>query len=60
MKYEATSKYLSKIIQNDFKMPIGPLLMSPESMIDSFKTEVIHKKSEVFFEFAIFLILISI
>ena len=29
-------------------MPNGPLLMSPESMIDSFKTEVILKKSEVY------------
>ena len=30
-------------------MPKGPILMSPESMIDSFKTEVINKKSEVNF-----------
>eukprot|EP00828_Plagiopyla_frontata_P043560 TRINITY_DN6833_c0_g1_i1.p1 TRINITY_DN6833_c0_g1~~TRINITY_DN6833_c0_g1_i1.p1 ORF type:complete len:154 (-),score=32.58 TRINITY_DN6833_c0_g1_i1:100-561(-) len=44
--HEATQKYLDKITQNDFKMPNGPILMSPESMIDSFKTEVIHKKSE--------------
>jgi len=31
-------------------MPNGPVFMSPESMIDSFKTELILKKSEVYFK----------
>jgi phosphatidate phosphatase LPIN len=40
-----TREYIKGIIQDqNFKMPDGPLIMSPDRLVSSFKREVIYRK----------------
>lgn len=44
----ATREYLQSICQGDVKLPDGPLLLNPTSLISAFHREVIEKKPEQF------------
>lgn len=44
---EQTRKYLTNLQQDGSILPEGPLIMSPDRLIYSFKREVIHKRPEV-------------
>ncbi|XP_055837430.1 phosphatidate phosphatase LPIN3 isoform X3 [Episyrphus balteatus] len=44
----ATREYLRSIRQGDVKLPDGPLLLNPTSLISAFHREVIEKKPEQF------------
>lgn len=43
-----TREYLKSVCQDDFKLPDGPLLLNPTSLISAFHREVIEKKPEQF------------
>ena len=45
---EITRDYLKNINQNNFRLPDGPVIMSPDRLIASLHREVILKKPEVF------------
>lgn len=45
---QATREYLRSIRQGDVKLPDGPLLLNPTSLISAFHREVIEKKPEEF------------
>jgi phosphatidate phosphatase LPIN len=45
---KATREYLRSIRQGDVKLPEGPLLLNPTSLISAFHREVIEKKPEQF------------
>ncbi|UZJ55128.1 hypothetical protein CBS101457_004448 [Exobasidium rhododendri] len=45
---DATRAYLKGISQNNYKLPDGPVIMSPDRMMASFHREVILRKPEVF------------
>lgn len=44
----ATREYLQSICQGDVKLPDGPLLLNPTSLISAFHREVIERKPEQF------------
>lgn len=44
----ATREYLKSIRQGDTKLPDGPLLLNPTSLISAFHREVIERKPEQF------------
>lgn len=44
----ATREYLRSIRQGDVKLPDGPLLLNPTSLISAFHREVIERKPEQF------------
>jgi phosphatidate phosphatase LPIN len=44
----ATRDYLKSIRQGDVKLPDGPLLLNPTSLISAFHREVIERKPEQF------------
>lgn len=44
----ATREYLRSICQGDVKLPDGPLLLNPTSLISAFHREVIERKPEQF------------
>lgn len=44
----ATRNYLTSLQQDGSVLPQGPILMSPDRLVYSFKREVIHKRPEVF------------
>ena len=46
-QYNYTTEYLKTIRQGGLAMPIGPLLMSPDLLISSFKREVVYKTADV-------------
>ena len=48
---------MERVNQNGFKLPIGPILMSPDFLLDSAKREVIFKTPEVKSNLFFFLIL---
>ena len=39
-----TKKYLDNLIQEEKRLPPGPLIMSPDGLFTSFKREVIERK----------------
>ncbi|KAI8065581.1 Lipin/Ned1/Smp2-domain-containing protein [Gongronella butleri] len=43
-----TRDYLKRVTQNDYQLPDGPVLMSPDRLFTSFHREVIVRKPEVF------------
>ncbi|ORZ17010.1 Lipin/Ned1/Smp2-domain-containing protein [Absidia repens] len=43
-----TRDYLKGVIQNDYQLPDGPVLMSPDRLFTSFHREVIIRKPEMF------------
>ncbi|KAI8340548.1 Lipin/Ned1/Smp2-domain-containing protein [Chlamydoabsidia padenii] len=43
-----TREYLKGVMQNDYQLPDGPVLMSPDRLFTSFHREVIIRKPEVF------------
>jgi len=43
-----TREYLKSIKQEDMKLPEGPMLLNPTSLLTAFHTEVIEKKPEEF------------
>ena len=43
-----TRNYLNKLNQKSSVLPPGPVFMSPDRLIPSFKREVIHRKPEIF------------
>ncbi|ORX50152.1 LNS2-domain-containing protein [Hesseltinella vesiculosa] len=43
-----TRDYLKRVLQNDYQLPDGPVLMSPDRLFTSFHREVIVRKPEVF------------
>lgn len=45
---QATREYLRSIRQGDVKLPDGPLLLNPTSLISALHREVIEKKPEQF------------
>jgi phosphatidate phosphatase PAH1 len=45
---KGTRKYLNSIRQEDFKLPDGPLLLNPTSLLSAFHREVIERKPEEF------------
>lgn len=45
---EITRDYLTNINQNNFRLPDGPVIMSPDRLMASLHREVILKKPEVF------------
>ncbi|ESK95125.1 nuclear elongation and deformation protein 1 [Moniliophthora roreri MCA 2997] len=45
---DATRGYLKGIKQNDYQLPEGPVIMSPDRLIASLHREVIMRKPEVF------------
>lgn len=45
-----TRNYLNSVVQGNITLPPGPVIMSPDRLISSFKREVIHKKPEVNFQ----------
>ena len=46
--FQATREYLRSIRQGDVKLPDGPLLLNPTSLISAFHREVIERKPEQF------------
>jgi len=42
-----TKTYLNNLVQNNIKLPKGPLVMSPDGLFTSFKREVIDKTPQV-------------
>jgi len=42
-----TKNYLNNLNQNNYKLPSGPLVMSPDGLFTSFKREVIDKTPQV-------------
>ncbi|KAF9031796.1 LNS2-domain-containing protein [Hymenopellis radicata] len=45
---DATRDYLKNIKQNDYQLPEGPVIMSPDRLMASLHREVIMRKPEVF------------
>jgi phosphatidate phosphatase LPIN len=45
---DATRDYLKGIKQNDYQLPEGPVIMSPDRLMASLHREVIMRKPEVF------------
>ncbi|ORY90269.1 Lipin/Ned1/Smp2-domain-containing protein [Leucosporidium creatinivorum] len=45
---DTTREYLKGITQNGFKLPEGPVIMSPDRLMASFHREVVLRKPEVF------------
>lgn len=45
---DATRDYLKKIEQNRYKMPLGPVILSPDRTIAALRREMILRKPEVF------------
>ncbi|KZT05643.1 LNS2-domain-containing protein [Laetiporus sulphureus 93-53] len=45
---DTTRDYLKGIRQNDYQLPEGPVIMSPDRLLASFHREVILRKPEVF------------
>ncbi|KAF9232786.1 LNS2-domain-containing protein [Melanogaster broomeanus] len=45
---DSTREYLKGIKQNDYQLPQGPVIMSPDRLIASLHREVIMRKPEVF------------
>lgn len=45
---DATRDYLKGVKQNDYQLPEGPVIMSPDRLMASFHREVIMRKPEVF------------
>ncbi|TCD69995.1 hypothetical protein EIP91_005245 [Steccherinum ochraceum] len=45
---DSTRDYLKGIKQNDYQLPEGPVIMSPDRLMASFHREVILRKPEVF------------
>lgn len=43
-----TRSYLRQVVQDDFKLPDGPILLSPNSLLHALHQEVIEKKPENF------------
>ncbi|KAI7904232.1 Lipin/Ned1/Smp2-domain-containing protein [Cokeromyces recurvatus] len=43
-----TRDYLRKVLQNNYQLPDGPVIMSPDRLFTSFHREVIMRKPEVF------------
>ncbi|KAI8333978.1 Lipin/Ned1/Smp2-domain-containing protein [Chlamydoabsidia padenii] len=43
-----TRDYLKRVVQDDYQLPDGPVLMSPDRLFTSFHREVIIRKPEVF------------
>jgi len=43
-----TKNYLQSLKQNNLNLPRGPILMSPDGLISSFKREVIDKTPQIF------------
>ncbi len=48
---------MERVNQNGFKLPVGPILMSPDFLLDSAKREVIFKTPEVKSKFIFLLFL---
>lgn len=46
--FQVTREYLRSIRQGDVKLPDGPLLLNPTSLISAFHREVIERKPEQF------------
>lgn len=46
--YNYTQKYLQGIKQNNFTMPDGPILLSPDQIVSSLNREVVYKKADEF------------
>jgi phosphatidate phosphatase LPIN len=46
--YKRTLKYLKNINQDGFRLPEGPLILSPDTLFESLKRELIVKNPEVF------------
>jgi len=42
-----TRNYLYTLEQDGFKLPMGPMLMSPDRLVTSLKREVVYKKPQV-------------
>lgn len=58
---DTTRDYIKGIKQDEnFNMPDGPVIMSPDRMIKSLKREVIYKKPQVFMSFSNFIQLFKI
>lgn len=45
---QVTRRYLTNVTQNDTKLPEGPVVMSPDRLIKSFKREVIDRRPQEF------------
>ncbi|WWC92427.1 uncharacterized protein L201_007384 [Kwoniella dendrophila CBS 6074] len=45
---DATRQYLKTIIQGDYRLPEGPVIMSPDRLMASLHREVIMRKPELF------------
>ncbi|KAI8327716.1 Lipin/Ned1/Smp2-domain-containing protein [Choanephora cucurbitarum] len=43
-----TRDYLKKVVQDNYQLPDGPVIMSPDRLFQSFHREVIMRKPEVF------------
>ena len=44
---DQTREYIKGITQDQLKLPDGPVIMSPDRLIRSFKREVIYRKPQV-------------
>ena len=45
---EATKTYLSRLSQQNIKLPHGPIFTSPDRLVKSFNREVILKEPHIF------------
>lgn len=45
---DTTRAYITNLRQQDFSLPEGPIIMSPDRLMRSFNREVIQKKPQVF------------
>ena len=44
-----TKDFLNSITQGGYSLPPGPVILSPDRLVPSFKREIIYRKPEVFF-----------
>jgi len=44
---------MERVDQTGFKLPTGPILMSPDFLIDSAKREILFRNPEVYFKFCL-------